>query len=345
MKRLKKSRAPADGSIRGVSRTDSYELSTEVSLDAADQEPQAPIVEPRPHEAAPSCEQNPSADHALFAVRSRLISILRITRNGHTTTLKPPPQTSPSLNPQLSTPPAQPAPSSTITDPAIGSPPFSPPLHQSLPEENLGPDLRSDFGEDLFALLLQNAEKFARKEVNAQKWRGAKGGVLPQGYDAHTIAAEAVAAVIRDFVSGRAPAHCSLTGIIEDLRTRVRIVVNRLHHRRETSLLSNAADLAPVPTEAGAAESVLEPLPTSDLGPSEELLGKEEGKEMDQVMAEFNHFLGQDQVLKDLFECLCAGITKRAAIARKLHLTPKLVTYARKRLHRRLVEFSQRKKV
>ena len=53
-------------------------------------------------------------------------------------------------------------------------------------------------------------------------------------------------------------------------------------------------------------------------------------------------FLGHDQLLKDFFNCLCAGITKRAAIARNLGLTPELVTLARKRLERRVTEFLSR---
>ena len=81
-----------------------------------------------------------------------------------------------------------------------------------------------------------------------------------------------------------------------------------------------------------------------DPGPDEQLMRKEDAAQMEQVKTEFNAFLGQEQALKDLFSCLCVGITKRAAIASKLGLTPRLVTFARKRLDRRVAEFRSKER-
>ena len=90
--------------------------------------------------------------------------------------------------------------------------------------------------------------------------------------------------------------------------------------------------------------TILETVPAAEPAPDEQLMRKEDEAQMEQLKAEFNAFLGQEQALKDLFSCLCAGITKRAAIASKLGLTPKLVTFARKRLDRRVVEFRSKER-
>jgi hypothetical protein len=66
----------------------------------------------------------------------------------------------------------------------------SDPLPVSIPGK-YAPDLQSGFSEDISRLLLAKSEQFARHEVNRQKWRAASGGVLPEGYDASSIAAEA----------------------------------------------------------------------------------------------------------------------------------------------------------
>jgi hypothetical protein len=47
--------------------------------------------------------------------------------------------------------------------------------------------------EDDWQLLLDEALLFATERVNRFRWRGSKAGVLPDGYDAEAIAAEAIA--------------------------------------------------------------------------------------------------------------------------------------------------------
>ena len=41
--------------------------------------------------------------------------------------------------------------------------------------------MQSDSSEDICTILLKKAEQFALSEVTRQKWRGARGGVLPDG--------------------------------------------------------------------------------------------------------------------------------------------------------------------
>lgn len=210
-----------------------------------------------------------------------------------------------------------------------------------------GPDMRSDFSEDIWWLLCRKSKQFARKEVRRQRWRGAKGGVLPGGYDASAIAAEAVAGLLRKISAqphvGLNSERPTLAGLQEDLEQRVRGLVNRLHHRKETALVRSEADLAAVPTEDGEVINVVETLPASQPGPLEQLLAKEEQEEMEQQKGQFNAFLGQDQLLKDMFACLCQGIFKPASIALKLKIPCPMVKNAHKRFARKVAQFKQQR--
>src|SRR5580765_2459933 len=86
---------------------------------------------------------------------------------------KPPPTVSPSAHNQLSTP---------------------------TPSTNL-PDQVWDW-------LLKDAEGFAAEQIRRYRWRGAKSGVLPRGYDANSIAAQAITELFqpREASAGQTPA-------------------------------------------------------------------------------------------------------------------------------------------
>jgi len=131
-----------------------------------------------------------------------------------------------------------------------------------------------------------------------------------------------VAGLLQKIARRPSSAPPSLQELLQDLQKRVRRLVNRLYHRKEMEILHIEADLDPIITDDGENLSVLEAAPAPGLDPSEELIQKEEQGEFEQLKERFHRFLGQDQLLKDLFGCLCAGILKRAAIARKLGLTP-----------------------
>ncbi len=212
-------------------------------------------------------------------------------------------------------------------------------------QEKWGPDvdLRKGISEELWGIALRKAERFAKKDIHWHIDHGGSEDVLPDGYDVSSIAAEAVAGLLQKIARRPSSAPPSLQELLQDLQKRVRRLVNRLYHRKEMEILHIEADLDPIITDDGENLSVLEAAPAPGLDPSEELIQKEEQGEFEQLKEQFHRFLGQDQLLQDLFGCLCAGILKRAAIARKLGLTPKLVTYAQKRLARRAAEFNRQR--
>src|SRR6266576_6468189 len=59
--------------------------------------------------------------------------------------------------------------------------------------------------------LLRETEEFAQFQIERLFWRGKKGGVLPDGYDANSIAAEAVEEVLREGASAEADVKVSPT--------------------------------------------------------------------------------------------------------------------------------------
>src|SRR4051812_5140102 len=61
----------------------------------------------------------------------------------------------------------------------------TPSFHHRLPTLEGLPDQAWDW-------LLKDAERFADKQIQRYRWRGAKAGVLPRGYDANSIAAQAI---------------------------------------------------------------------------------------------------------------------------------------------------------
>ena len=210
------------------------------------------------------------------------------------------------------------------------------------------PDMRSEFSEDIWWLLLRKTKQFAGKEVRRQRWRGAKGGVLPEGYDASAIAAEAVAGLLRKFSapprgglnSERSTLHAaSLAALQEELEKSVRSLVNRLHHRKETALVRSEADLAPVPTEDGEVINVAETLPAPQPGPLDSLMAREDEAEFDRFKERFREFLGPDQVLIQLFACYCDCISKPRAIAKELNVPIRAIQDLQRRLQRKLREF------
>src|SRR5947208_7402979 len=61
----------------------------------------------------------------------------------------------------------------------------TPILHHSVSALEALPD-------EVWTWLLKDAEEFAGKLIKRYRWRGAKGGVLSGGFDANSIAAQAV---------------------------------------------------------------------------------------------------------------------------------------------------------
>src|SRR5262249_3894470 len=91
---------------------------------------------------------------------------------------------------------------------------------------------------------LRRAVNFAERETNRLRFRGTKGGVMPDGFDVTSLAAEAVMELFKG--------NCRLVWPYEpselekELGRLVHQQVDRLHRRKENMLMRNADDLAPL---------------------------------------------------------------------------------------------------
>jgi hypothetical protein len=91
-------------------------------------------------------------------------------------------------------------------------------------------------------------------------------------------------------------------------------------------------DLSPIFHEDGEVIGPLETFPGPDSDPAEAHMAKDEAAEFEELKERCRTLLETDQMLKGLFGCLCAGIIKRRAIARKLGLKGNTIKNAQKRL-------------
>ena len=193
--------------------------------------------------------------------------------------------------------------------------------------------------------LFKQTELFAANQVDRLRWRGATRGLLPNGYDPNSIAAEAFLELFQNplpnNLTTRWAPHTEVyqpATLLKHLRHRVRMLINRLHHRMETSLLRNEADLAPVQLHDAEIVPFWETVPSPDPTPFEHAV-QSENLALETFKRDFDAFLGKDRQLKKVFAFHCDGIFKPKALAAKLKLKHRVILKLRKRLRSRLTQF------
>src|SRR3954453_20201803 len=100
------------------------------------------------------------------------------------------------------------------------------------------PKLEVQSGID-WEFLLRQTTLYAAGHVHRWHWRGARGGVLPGGFDPASLASEAFVDFLRNSAQPIKLKSLSTDSIQRDLERRVRRLVNRLHHRSENRLIRN----------------------------------------------------------------------------------------------------------
>jgi len=184
-------------------------------------------------------------------------------------------------------------------------------------------------------LLLQQTEYFADVEIRyGYYWRDGFGGVLPDGYDASSVAAEALAELFTEQQENGLVIEPHL--LKADLKKRARRIINRLHHRMENRIMRNTPDLAPFLTHDGETISIVETVMGPDPSPLEILLEKEDATRFEEFKAQIRAVLAQERVLQRLFDCFCTDICKPKDQARKLKLPVRHIQDLQRRLRRKL---------
>ena len=98
--------------------------------------------------------------------------------------------------------------------------------------------------------------------------------MLPDGYDASSVAEEAMAELLTERKENGLVVEPHLLKV--DLKKRARKIINRLHHRMENRIMRNTEDLLPFLTDDGETISVVEKVPAPDPSPLQVLIEKED---------------------------------------------------------------------
>jgi hypothetical protein len=181
--------------------------------------------------------------------------------------------------------------------------------------------------------LLKETELFAKRQIQRRVWRGRKGGVIPEGQDANSIAAGAAIKLLSG--KGRLALGWTRERLQNELNRLASNEIRRLYALKETELMRNEWDLLR-PTPEGKLRSIFEGIQAT--GGGGELVDKTQQAAHERDRQKLDSKLGKDEPAKGVLNCLYSGVRKRRHIAAKLGIDVKAVTAARKRLERKAKE-------
>ena len=188
-------------------------------------------------------------------------------------------------------------------------------------------------------LLFNQTVLYATGHVDRWLWRGSIGGVLPEGHDPNSIAAQAVADLLEHQCAPGSPNQPGMPQIRRELERLVRKQVNRLHHRSENRLLRNEPDLALVTLDDGEVVSITELVPEPSRQPDEAAIHEEDLVGFEEFKQAFERFLGNQPRLRQMFRCFCADIARPKALASRLKVGVRVIQQIQRRLRRKILEF------
>jgi hypothetical protein len=187
----------------------------------------------------------------------------------------------------------------------------------------------------VWCLLLTHAIRFAESRIARLHWRGSLGGILPDGFDASSIAAEAIALFLQQHPSPGGT-DLSLVDVQKHLRRLVHRQIDRLHRRKENYLLRNEPDLAPIWLEDGEPISAFETIPDPASLPDQNLISAEAAADFERLKQRVTTWLDHDRPLKTMFLSLCDDISKPRDLAAHLRIPVTRIQTLQRRLRRRL---------
>lgn len=194
-------------------------------------------------------------------------------------------------------------------------------------------------GDEFWILLTKRLIAYAASLLRSRRWRGLGNGVLPDGHSPESIAAEAVETLFvgTDWHPKGNP--YSQQELYFELMRIVNNIVRKLERRKENRIVSSEQDLSYNDEELSS-----EPFFNNLGGLSPRADAEAQRHEgltlLKKFQVEFQSFLGAEERLKQIFNCVCQGIVKRDEQAKFLSLTPQEITNARKRLDRKLDQFA-----
>ncbi|HWX20494.1 MAG TPA: hypothetical protein VN578_11400 [Candidatus Binatia bacterium] len=186
--------------------------------------------------------------------------------------------------------------------------------------------------------LRPEAIAFAKLEIRRRKWRGRRGGVVPDGYDAESVANQ----VIEEMMSGKCRLAMGFTRerVVAELKRLVSQRVRVLHRLKETQTTRNEWKKT---DEEGERVSIFNEIRDNSELADEAAVRREEEEQKDRLKKEFDEFLKPEPELRGIFGCLCEGVEESKEIGRRLGMDVEAVVRGRKKLERRVGEFGRRR--
>ena len=180
--------------------------------------------------------------------------------------------------------------------------------------------------------LMAEAVLVAKRELGRRRWRGARQGVVPRGYDAEAIASEAVMEMLEG--KGRLVAGWTRERLMKELERMISGKVRLLHSLKETRAMRNEWVVPAHAAQGAPAVSILRWVPGDGPNGYDAAVEGEEGQESLRAWVESH--LEDEPDLKAVFGCLCEGVRGTREIAARLGKTEREIWLARRRLTTRL---------
>ena len=175
------------------------------------------------------------------------------------------------------------------------------------------------------------AVETAKREIGRRRWRGARGGVLPEGHDAQSVASEA----IRQMLSGETLLKPGWTRgrVSGELKRLVRRVVRRLHRLKEAGTTTSEWD---------GDKSIFSRIKGRGQDAFEEAVSAEEQQKREALFREFRGSLSDAPELSELLGKLGEEDVSTEELAIQIGMKVAEVRRARRRLARRIESFAKR---
>jgi hypothetical protein len=181
--------------------------------------------------------------------------------------------------------------------------------------------------------LMPEAVELAKGELKRRL--GGRARVLPGGYDAESVAGEAVA----DLLAGKRQIAPGWTRerLMRQLGRVIRGKIRALELRKETAVTRGEWEM----NGEGEQVSVLAGVRDHGKDASELAMAREEEARRQRLKGEVREGLSGEPELAAIFECWSEGIRNPAAIAQRLGMKERAVVAAGRRLERRLRGFGK----
>ena len=185
--------------------------------------------------------------------------------------------------------------------------------------------------------LMSEAIEFAKRELGRRKWGGKSRGVLPGGYDAESVASEAIGELLSG--KGRVAAGFVPERVTRELKRLVRQVIRGLQRRREASLTVSEWEV--LREDESNPGTIFEQLESGQADGLEVLAQKEGEEERSRLVGDFAKSLVADAELSKVLAHFRSEVRDPVELAKRMGVSVKEAQRLKWRLRWRAKQFAK----